>query len=70
MFGFKRGLRFDGIAAHAEDDHAKLVEVLFCVAKLGRFSRSTRSVGLGIEKENDAFAEIVGKRDVVACVIL
>jgi hypothetical protein len=59
LFGFEGGLRFDGVAAHAEDDHAQLVELLFCVAKLGRFGRSTGSVGFRIEKQDDAFAEEV-----------
>jgi hypothetical protein len=70
LLGFEAGLGFDGVAAHAENDHAQLVELLFCVTKLGRFGRSTGSVGLGIEKENDALAEKVGERDVVAGVIL
>lgn len=50
VLGFEAGLRFDGVAAHAEDDHAELVELLFCVAKLGRFDRSTGGVGFRIEK--------------------
>jgi len=69
LLGFEGGLGFDGVAAHAEDDHAEFVELLFCVAKLGRFGRSAGSVGFGIEKENDAFAEKIGKRDVVAGVV-
>jgi hypothetical protein len=56
MFDFETGLGFHGVAAHAEDDYAELVEILFCVAKLGRFSRSAGSVGFGIEEEDDAFA--------------
>ena len=70
LFCFEGGLRFDRVPAHAEDDHAQFVELLFCVAKLGRFSRSAGSAGFGIEKQDDAFAEEVGKRYVVAGVIL
>jgi len=62
-------LGFDGIAAHAENDHAKLVELPFCVAKLGRFRCSAGSVGFRIEKKHDAFAEEVGERDVSASVV-
>jgi hypothetical protein len=69
LFGFEAGLGFDGVTAHAEDDHAKLVELLFCVAKLGRFNRSAGSVGLRIEEEYDALAKVVGEREVVAQVI-
>jgi hypothetical protein len=70
LFGFKAALRFHGVAAHAEDDHAKLVELLSCVAKLGRFDRSAGSVGFGIEKKDDAFAEKIGERDFAAGVVL
>ena len=44
-------LGFDGIGAHAEDGDAELVEIFFCVTKLGRFDRSTGGVGFGIEEE-------------------
>ena len=70
LLGFEGSLCFDGIAAHAKDDHAKLIELLLCVAKLGRFRRSTGSVCFRIEKENDPFAEEVRERDLVAGVIL
>lgn len=69
MFGFETCLRLDGIAAHSQDDHAELVELLFCVAKLGRFGGSTGSVGLRIEKEDNAFAEEIGERNVIASVV-
>jgi len=45
-----------GVGAHAEDGDAELVEFFFCVTKLGRFDRSTGSVGFGVEKEEDALA--------------
>jgi len=69
LLSFERGLRLDGVAAHPEDDHAQLVELLLCVTKLGRFGRSTGSVGFRIEKEHDSFAEVIGERDVVAGVV-
>ena len=50
----ERGLSLHCVAAHAEDDHAKLVELLFCVAKLGRFNRSTGSIGFRIEEKQNA----------------
>ena len=56
VLGLERGLRFDGIGAHAEDGDSELVEFLFCVAKLGRFDRSTGGVGFGVEEKNDALA--------------
>jgi hypothetical protein len=56
-------LGFDGIGAHAEDGDAELVEVFFCVAKLGRFNRSAGSVGFGIEEKEDALAGEVFERD-------
>jgi hypothetical protein len=61
LFGFEAGLGFHGIAAHAEDDYAELVEVFFCVAKLGRFGRSAGSVGFGVEEKDEAFAGEVGE---------
>jgi hypothetical protein len=70
LFGFEGGLGLDGVAAHAEDDHAQLVELLLCVAKLGRFGRSTGSVGFRIEKQKDAFADEIRERDVFARVVL
>jgi hypothetical protein len=63
LFFFERGLGFDGISAHAEDGDAVFVEVFFCVAKLGRFNRSTGSVGFGVEEEKDALAGEVFQRD-------
>jgi hypothetical protein len=56
LLGLEGGLGFDGIGAHAEDGDAELVELFFCVTKLGRFDRSTGSVGFGVEEEEDALA--------------
>jgi len=47
-------LCFDGIGAQSKDGDAELVEIFFCVTKLGRFDRSTGGVGFGVEKEEDA----------------
>lgn len=63
VFGFEDGLGFDRVGAHAEDGHFELVELLFCVAKLGRFDDSTRSAGFGEKKEEDALALEVLERD-------
>ena len=54
---------FDGVSAHAEDGDFAAVELLFCVTKLGRLDGSTGSVGFGIEKEEDALALEILKRD-------
>ncbi len=59
MLGLEPGLGFDGIGAHAEDGDAELVEIFFCVAKLGRFDGSTGSAGFGVEEEEDALASEV-----------
>jgi hypothetical protein len=67
-FGLEQGLRFDGISAHAEDGHIELIELLLCVTKLGRFDGSTRSVGFGIEKEQDTTAFEIFQGDFCAFV--
>ena len=55
--------RFDGIGAHAEDGDVELVELPFCVTKLGRFDCSTGCAGFGEEKEEDALAGEVFERE-------
>jgi hypothetical protein len=40
-----------------------LVEILFCVTKLGRFDGSTGSVGFGVEEEEDTLAGEIFERD-------
>ncbi|HEV2195399.1 MAG TPA: hypothetical protein VGR55_07435 [Candidatus Acidoferrum sp.] len=62
-FGFEQGLRFDGVGARAEDGHFELVELPFCVAKLGRFDDSTGRVGFGKEKEENALTFEVFEAD-------
>ncbi|HXY23168.1 MAG TPA: hypothetical protein VEI73_00835 [Candidatus Acidoferrum sp.] len=54
---------FDGVGAHAEDSDFELIELLFCVTKLGRLDDSTGGIGFGIEKEEDALALEIFKRD-------
>jgi hypothetical protein len=68
VFLFEGSESFDGIGAQAEDGDAELVEFFFCVAKLGRFYRSTGSVGFGVEEEEDALAGEVFERDFSAFV--
>jgi hypothetical protein len=61
LLGLEGGLGFDGIGAEAEDGHVELVEVFFCVTKLGRFDGSTGGVGFGVEEEEDALTGEVGE---------
>ena len=68
LLGLEGGLGFDGIGAHAKDGDAELVEVFFCVTKLGRFDRSTGGVGFGEEEEQDAQAGKVFKHEMLAFV--
>ena len=68
LLGLEGGLGFDGVGAHAEDGDAVLVEGLFCVAKLGRFNRSTGGVGFGVEEEEDAAASEVFEGELLALV--
>ena len=60
VLSLEQGLPFDGIGAHAQDGDFEPIELLFCVAKLGRLDDSTGSVGFGEEeKENAATLEIL-----------
>jgi hypothetical protein len=63
LLGLEGGLGFDRIGAQAEDGDAELVEIFFCVAKLGRFDGSTGSAGFGVEEKEDALAGEVFERD-------
>ena len=51
---FLQGLQ--SIRAGSEYGHTELIELLFCVAKLGRFDRSTRSIRFREKEEKDAAA--------------
>ncbi len=64
VLGLEPRQGFDGIGAHAEDGDLALIELLFCVTKLGRFDGSTGSVGFGKEEEQDAPTLEVFQRDV------
>jgi hypothetical protein len=68
VFFLEKSLGFDGIGAHSKNSHTQLVEIFFCVTKLGRFDRSTGSVCLWKEKEQDALASEVFERDFFAFV--
>jgi hypothetical protein len=61
-------LGFDGIGAHAKDGDTEIVEVLFCVTKLGRFDGSTGGAGFRIEEEEDLLAGEVLEGDGLAVV--
>jgi hypothetical protein len=66
--GLELRLILDRVAAAAEDDRIELVEMLLCVAKLGRFVRSTRRIRLGIEIEDDVLAAESDERHFLAVV--
>ena len=70
LLDLEGGLGFHGVAARAEDDHTELIELRLCVTKLGRFRRSTGSVGFGIEKEDDAPASEVRERYLVTSIVV
>ena len=44
------------VGAGSEDGDTELVELLFCVAKLGRFNRSTRGIRFRKKEEQNAAA--------------
>lgn len=56
------------VAAAAEDCRVQLLEFPFCVAKLGRFIRSTRRHCLGEKVEHDILSAILGERDFFAVI--
>jgi hypothetical protein len=57
---FRQG--FFRIGTGTQNQHACFVEAFLCVAKLGRFSGSTGSIGLGKEEEDDAPAAEISER--------
>lgn len=69
VLSFETSLSFYGVAAHPNDRRVQFIEFFLCVAKLGRFDRSTGSIGFGKQKEDDASAAEVGKRDIGAGVV-
>ncbi len=52
LLGPEFGESFFRVGAGAQDYHARFVELFLCVTKLGRFGRSTGSIGFREEKEN------------------
>ena len=62
LFRPEFGEVFFRVAASAQDQHADFVEVLFCVAKLGRFGCSTGCIGLREEKEDDTSSAKIRER--------
>jgi hypothetical protein len=49
-------LRFGCVGRNPDDDRARLLNLFVRVAEPARFDGSTRSVGAGIEEEDDGFA--------------
>ena len=49
-------LGLDRIGTHAKDGDFELIELLFCVAKLGRLDDSTGGIGFREEEKEDAAA--------------
>ena len=62
-----RQVRFR-VGARAEDHYVQLVELLLCVAKLGRFGGSTGSVGFGEEENHNTAADQVFERKLASAV--
>jgi hypothetical protein len=56
------------IGAGSENGDTELVELLFCVTKLGRFDRSTGGVRFGEKEEQDAAALEILQRELLAAV--
>lgn len=63
LFGLETLQQFHGIRAGAENDHAALVKFRFCVTKLGRLDRSTRSICFRKEKDKDALPLEIAQGD-------
>ena len=68
LFGLETRQRLFRVRARPQDGYAQLVELLFCVAKLGRFGRSTGCVGSWKEKQQHALAAEIRKRQLTALV--
>jgi hypothetical protein len=56
------------VGAGSENRDTELIELLFCVTKLGRFDRSTRGVRFGEKEKQDAAAFEVFQRELFAAV--
>jgi hypothetical protein len=63
VFGSKALQQFKGIGAYSYDDHSLMVELCFCVSKLGRFNRSTRCIRFGVKEKQNALAFEISERN-------
>jgi hypothetical protein len=63
LLGLEVGEEFRRIGTGAENGDSCLIKLRACVAKLGRFDRSTRGVRLRKEKQEDALALEILQRD-------
>ena len=68
LLGLERCLGFNRVGAESQDGDAALVEFFFCVTKLGRFNRSTGSVGFWVEEDQHALSGEVFERELAAVV--
>ena len=63
-------LRFHGIGARSHDRRICILKFLDCVAKLGRFVRSTRRICLRIKIQDQVFSPKISERHHLAAVVL
>jgi hypothetical protein len=66
LLGFEQRKRLFIVRAGAKNESTGLLELRFCVTKLGRFGGSTGGIGSRKEKEHDALALEILKRDLFA----
>jgi hypothetical protein len=62
LFRPEFGEVFFRVGAGAQNQYADFVEVLLCVAKLGRFGCSTGCIGFREEKEDDTSSAKIRER--------
>jgi hypothetical protein len=70
LFLLEARKRFFRIGARTQDRYILFVEVLLCVAKLGRFRRSTWRVGFGEEEQHYPLALEITQRHIGARIAL
>jgi len=68
VFGLKAVQGLHGVRAGGKNGNAPLFKFSFCVAKLGRFDRSTGGIGFGVEEKQDAAATEIRQRDFLTVV--
>ena len=66
---FELLLPFRAVGRDAQDDGAGVLDFAVCVAEPARFNRSTGSVGLGEEVEDDVPAAVIFKGDALAVLV-